>query len=186
MPAAFSPTRRQVLWAPPSLLPHFSFTVLMIFALTVGVYAQDATGSLEGRLTDKSGAVIANVAVELRSVETNATRSQTSDADGLYRFVQLGVGHYILSVKAAGFAEVSQPDVEIAVSQTTRVDVELAPASVNESVMVTDASPAVDTSTNTLGKVVSGREVLDLPLNGRNFAQLGLLQTGVASSTRLR
>jgi hypothetical protein len=52
--------------------------------------------------------------------------------------------------------------------------------SINETVLVTDTPASVDTSTNTLGKVVSGREVLDLPLNGRNFAQLGLLQAGVA------
>jgi hypothetical protein len=144
------------------------------------MYAQDATGTLEGRLTDKSGAVVANAPVELRSNDTNAVRSQNSDADGLYRFVQLGVGNYTLLVKATGFAPAEQKDIEIAVSQTTRVDVELLPASVNESVVVTDAAPLVDTSTNTLGKVVSGKEVLDLPLNGRNFAQLGLLQTGVA------
>jgi hypothetical protein len=53
-------------------------------------------------------------------------------------------------------------------------------ATVKESITVGGTAPAVDTSTNTLGKVVSGREVLDLPLNGRNFAQLGLLQAGVA------
>lgn len=171
---------RRVLCAAPSLLLHFGFALLMLFALTAGAYAQDATGSLEGRLTDKSGAVVADAEVELRSTETNASRRQNSDADGFYRFVQLSVGDYSLSVKAAGFAPVAQPDIEITVSQTTRIDVELVPASVNQSVLVTGASPAVDTSSNTLGKVVSGREVLDLPLNGRNFAQLGLLQTGVA------
>src|SRR6201996_7033457 len=155
-----------------------SFVILLMH--TTAVHAQDATGALEGRLTDKSGAVVSNATVELKNVETNATRSQLSDADGLYRFVQLNVGQYTLSVEATGFAKVSETGIEITVSQTSRLDIELGLASVTQSLVVTDAPPAIDTSTNTLGKVVSGREVLDLPLNGRNFAQLGLLQTGVA------
>ena len=104
MPAALFPIGRRALCATPSLLPHFGFAMLMSFALTTGAYAQDATGSLEGRLTDKSGAIVANVGVELRSTDTNATRSQNSVGDGLYRVVQLSVGHYSLSVRAAGFA----------------------------------------------------------------------------------
>src|SRR6185503_6258518 len=74
---------------------------------------------------------------------------------------------------------VQQP-VQVNVSQTVRFTIELDLASVKESVTVTSDAPLVDATTNTLGKVVSGREVLDLPLNGRNFAQLGLLQAGVA------
>lgn len=142
--------------------------------------AQDAAGSLEGQVSDASGAVVRGAAVTLKSIETNAIRTQTSDSDGLYRFVQLNVGKYILNVDAPSFAHFSQSPIEITVSQTSRVDVSLALASITSSVVITDAPPAIDTSTNTLGKVVSSKEVLDLPLNGRNFAQLGLLQTGVA------
>ncbi len=154
--------------------------VVLAIACSVSAYAQDATGALEGRLTDASGAVVAKATVELKNNATNATRNQTSDSDGLYRFVQLSVGQYTLSVEAAGFARVAQTGIDITVSQTSRLDIQLALASVTQSLVVSDAPPAIDTSTNTLGKVVSGREVLDLPLNGRNFAQLGLLQTGVA------
>ncbi|MFL6307313.1 MAG: carboxypeptidase regulatory-like domain-containing protein [Candidatus Sulfotelmatobacter sp.] len=151
-----------------------------MFALTVVAQAQDAAGSLEGHISDRSGAIVAKADVVLKNIETNAIRSQASDSDGLYRFVQLPVGRYLLTVEAPGFARFSQSSIEITVSQTSRVDVPLSPASVTQSVVVTDVPAAIDTSTNTLGKVVSGREVLDLPLNGRNFAQLGLLQTGVA------
>ncbi len=118
--------------------------------------------------------------VTLRNLATNALRTQTSDSEGLYRFVQLDVGLYSLSVEALTFARYSQSPIEITVSQTSRVDVPLALSSVTQSVVISDAPPAIDTSTNTLGKVVDSKEVLDLPLNGRNFAQLGLLQTGVA------
>jgi len=154
--------------------------LLTVFFFASTTHAQDAIGSLEGHISDKSGAVVAHASVVLKNIETNAVRTQASDAEGLYRFVQLTVGHYSLTVKAAGFARYSQSPIDITVSQTSRVDIPLALASVSESIVVTDAPASIDTSTNTLGKVVTGREVLELPLNGRNFAQLGLLQTGVA------
>jgi len=152
----------------------------VIFLCLFYANAQDATGSLEGHVHDKSGAYIPNASISLKNIDTNAVRTQISDGEGLYRFVQLSVGHYTLIVDAKGLARFTQSPIEITVSQTTRLDVPMSLASVTESVVVTDAPPSIDTSTNTLGKVVSGREVLELPLNGRNFAQLGLLQTGVA------
>ena len=154
--------------------------LLAVLACAVPAFAQDANGALEGRVTDKTGAIVAKATVLLKNVETNAVRNQSSDAEGLYRFGQLSVGHYALSVEAPGFAHFSESEIEIRVSETSRVDVPLALASVSESVVVSDAPPAIDTSTNTLGKVVDSAELLELPLNGRNFAQLGLLQTGVA------
>jgi len=157
--------------------------LLLLAAITACVplaYSQDAVGSLEGRIVEQSGKVVPGATVILKNLETNATRKQISDADGLYRFVLLSVGHYSLVVDAPNFARFSQSPIEITVSQTSRVDVPLALGSLTETVFVTSAPPAIDTSTNTLGKEVSGKEVLDLPLNGRNFAQLGLLQTGVA------
>ena len=166
----------------PNLPRSLRACILLFLAisLTQIAFAQDATGSLEGQVADTSGAVVRGAKVTLRNIETNAVRTQTSDNDGLYRFVQLSVGKYVLLVDSSTFAHFSQSPIEITVSQTSRVDVALALASVSASVVITDAPPSIDTSTNTLGKVVSGKEVLDLPLNGRNFAQLGLLQTGVA------
>ena len=142
--------------------------------------AQDAVGSLEGHIADKSNAVVSGATVHLQNLATNAVRTQNSDRDGLYRFVQLGVGVYSLSADAPGFAHFSQAPIEITVSETTTIDVALAIGPVTQSVIISDVPAPIDTASNTLGKVVGGREVLDLPLNGRNFAQLGLLQTGVA------
>ena len=160
------------------LIPVIFFA---LFALSATAHAQDAVGSLEGHVSDKNGAVVPQVTVVLKNLETNAVRTQTSDGEGLYRFVQLAVGRYTLTANANGFGRFSQSPIEITVSQTSRVDIPLSLASVTESIVVTDAPAAIDTTTNTLGKVVTGQEVLELPLNGRNFAQLGLLQTGVAS-----
>lgn len=165
---------------PHSFLVLFVGLLIAVFLLIPRAYGQDAVGSLEGHVFDKSGAVVHGATVVLKNLSTNATRTQASDSDGLYRFVQLSVGMYSLTVGAPGFAHFTQSPIEITVSQTSRIDVPLAVGSFNQSVVVTDVPPAIDTSTNTLGKVVDSEEVLDLPLNGRNFSQLGLLQTGVA------
>ncbi len=162
----------------PSLL--FASAIAVALCTASCVEAQDAVGSLEGHVFDRSGAVISSASITLTNLATNAARTQTPGSDGLYRFVQLGVGLYSLSADATGFAHFSQSPVEITVSQTSRLDVSLSVGSTKQSVVISDAPPAIDTSTNTLGKVVDSQELLDLPLNGRNFAQLGLLQTGVA------
>ena len=180
MKAALPQKSLQYLRSYRALSQFFNLAILAALSLPAFVHAQDAAGSLEGRLTDKSGAAVANATITLKNIETNAIRSQKPDSDGFYRLVQLGVGHYSLSVEAPGFARFTQSPVDIAVSQTSRIDIPLTLASINESIEVTASTASIDTSTNTLGKVVSGREVLDLPLNGRNFAQLGLLQAGVA------
>lgn len=164
---------------------HFNlvlrFFVLFMF-LTVAS-AQDPTGVLEGQVSDKSGGAIEGAAVVLKNLRTGLAQSGTSSENGFFRLALLPPGAYVLTVEAPKFSRYSQEPIQIAVSQTFRVDIVLELGSVAESVTVTgDASP-VDTSTNILGKTVSGREVLDLPLNGRNFTQLGLLQMGVAPVT---
>jgi hypothetical protein len=92
----------------------------------------------------------------------------------------LPVGQYRITVEHPGFARFLQQPVQLNVSRTVRVDVTMALASQQESVTVDSDAALVDTASNTLGKVVTNKEILDLPLNGRNFTQLGLLQAGVA------
>ncbi|MFN7997059.1 MAG: carboxypeptidase regulatory-like domain-containing protein [Bryobacteraceae bacterium] len=159
-------------------------STLFTFALFIGsgfqLMAQDPTGTLEGRVLDRNGGSVAGATSTVRNLRNGQTRVQTVEATGHFQFSQLPTGAYSLTVQAEQFATYTQKPIDILVSQTARVDVRLELASVTQTISVLgDASP-VDTATNTLGKTVSGREVLDLPLNGRNFTQLGLLQTGVA------
>ncbi len=180
MNATLSPQSLKSLSLRRSSSQFFAAAVFVALLLPAVVYAQDAAGAIEGRLTDKNGAAVAYATIQLKNIETNAIRTQTSDGDGFYRLVQLAIGHYSLTADAIGFGHFTESPIDITVSQTIRVDIPLSLASITESVAVTDTPATIDTSTNTLGKVISGREVLDLPLNGRNFAQLGLLQAGVA------
>jgi len=149
----------------------------------LGLMGQDPTGVIEGQITDKTASSIAGARVMVRNLDMQFTQEALTSASGLFRLPGLRVGQYSLTVEAAKFARFVQQPVQVNVSQTVRLVIELDLASVKESVTVTSDAPLVDASTNTLGKVVSGREVLDLPLNGRNFTQLGLLQTGVAPLT---
>jgi len=91
----------------------------------------------------------------------------------------LRVGQYRITVEHPGFARFLQQPVQVNVSRTVRVDVAMVLSSQQESVTVNSDATLVDTASNTLGKVVTNKEILDLPLNGRNFTQLGLLQAGV-------
>jgi len=121
-----------------ALYQLFNLTTMSVMLLPAITRAQDATGALQGRLTDKSGSAVANATIQLKNIETNAIRSQKSDAEGFYRLVELSVGHYSLTVDAPGFAHFSESPIDITVSQTSRIDIPLALASVTESVAVSD------------------------------------------------
>jgi hypothetical protein len=166
---------------PFSTFTQIAFAVFLISPFfSLALYGQDAAGALEGLVSDGTNAAIAGVTISLKDLDTNAVRSETSNGEGRYRFAFLNVGRYTLTADAPSFAHYSQEPIDIAVSQTIQVNIALTLATIKQSVMVEGTAAAIDTSTNTLGKVVNSKELLDLPLNGRNFAQLGLLQAGVA------
>ena len=179
----FFENRRSGLHKPTLALRTILFAFMLIVFGVRNSNAQDAVGNLKGLASDKSGAPVIGTSIALKNLETNSVRTQVSNAEGRYRFVLLSVGRYSLTADAATFAHFSQSPMEIAVSQTVQLDIGPVLGTVTESITVQGTAPAIDTSTNTLGKVVSSREVLELPLNGRNFAQLGLLQAGVAPLT---
>ena len=156
----------------------------LLWALAAGVaFAQDPTGSIEGTVTDPSDATIVNARVVARNLDTAVTREAMSGTGGFYRLLLLPSGRYTLSVEAPPFASAVREGIDVSVNQTARVNVQLQLATVSERVTVSAGTPLVDTATSALGRVVTGRELVDLPLNGRNFTQLGLLQTGVAPLT---
>jgi hypothetical protein len=156
---------------------------LALCLLAVAAHAQNPTGAIEGTVTDTSAGAVAGAHVAARNLDTGFTRDAVSGADGFFRLLLLPVGRYSVTVEAAQFARLVQEPLQVNVSQTLRVDAPLTLPSVTETVTVAGRASLVDTTTNVLGAVVTGRELVDLPLNGRNFTQLGLLQTGVAPLT---
>jgi hypothetical protein len=153
--------------------------LLMLLSLGgLRVQAQ-TTGKIYGQVTDPAGASIPGATVTATSLETNLARTVTTDSEGSYSFTLVPPGKYELKAEATGFKPFHQTGLEIQVQANVRVDFKMEVGSVSESVVVTSEPPQVDTTSPTLGKVVEQRRITALPLNGRNFLQLAVLQPGV-------
>ena len=111
-----------------------SCTALVCVLAVSTAFAQDPTGGVEGRITDKTAAVVASAHVVVRSLETGLSRDANAGADGFYRVRALPVGTYVLTVDAPQFATFVQQPIQVNVNEVTRVDVALGLAGVAESV----------------------------------------------------
>jgi hypothetical protein len=145
--------------------------------------AQQITGNIRGTITDPSGAVIRGATVTAQQVETGLSRATTTDRDGNYVLLELPVGHYSLQVVAKGFQEQVQDGITLNVNETASVSPRLAVGSEQQRVLVSADAELIEPTVTSMGKVVEQQELEDLPLNGRNFSQLGLLQPGVVPLT---
>jgi carboxypeptidase family protein len=160
------------------------FFALAIFVFA-GAYirAQEIAGSIRGVVVDGSGATVSGVKVAATQSETGLKRTTFSDAQGAYVLVELPVGHYLLEAESQGFKKYVQQGISLDVNQNATIAIHLSIGLATQEIQVhTDALLVEPTATN-LGKTVQERDVLDLPLNGRNFSQLGLLQPGVVPLT---
>ncbi len=141
--------------------------------------AAQATGSITGGVVDDSGGVLPGATVDVTNVATNQTRTVLTDADGHYAVPLLPPGTYRVRGSLSGFKTIVRDDVSVTVESTSRVDLQLAVGRIEETVSVSAAVPLVETRNATLGIVVNRTQIVELPLNGRNFTQLGTLLPGV-------
>ena len=153
------------------------------FLACAPLFAQQITGSIRGTVADSSGAAVPAATVTARQVETGLARAATTDHSGNYLLLELPVGHYSLEVAAKGFQKYLQQGISLNVNETATVAVHLAVGAETEQVHVQADADLVQPTVSSLGQVVGEREMLDLPLDGRNFTQLGLLQPGVVPLT---
>jgi hypothetical protein len=154
----------------------------LIVCLCALAAAQDPIGTLEGRITDPSSALVTNATVSVHNAQTGLRREVHSSRQGEYHFSNLPVGQYSLDVQTSGFAPFHVDAIQIDIGQVVTYPVQLAIESAHNSVSVSGEAVMVDTS-QTIGEVVNEKEATDLPLNGRDLTQLGLLQPGVAPMT---
>jgi len=145
--------------------------------------AQQITGSIRGTVTDPSGAVVVGAAVTAWQAETGLSRETITDRSGSYVLLELPIGHYHLKVETKGFQEYLQNGITLNVNETASVSPRLALGSEKQQVLVRADAELIEPTVTSMGKVVQQRELEDLPLNGRNFSQLGLLQPGVVPLT---
>ena len=156
-------------------------TLLLMFAVT-GT-AQQNTGTILGVVKDSSGAVIPGAGVTVVNEETNLTRTVITGENGAFRAPALPVGRYTVRVELAGFRTQTQRGLILEVAQELVVNPILeVGAGPQQEVTVSSEAPLVNTTSSTLGTVVNERSVADLPLNGRNYVDLTMLQPGVAQN----
>jgi hypothetical protein len=156
------------------------FAVLVLsMALGGRLLAQTDTAQIEGSVSDSSGAQIQGATVTLTDTDTGSTHIVTSDKAGRFRVTALVRGHYKAEIKAQGFESQMQM-FALDVSQVQALDFHLNLGSVSTEVTVTEAATLVNTTTSSTGTVIEGRQVTELPLDGRNFTELALLVPGVA------
>lgn len=148
--------------------------------LPVIAYAQ-ATGQINGVVTDASGGVLPGVTVEVTNIATGVARTVVTGSDGLYAVPLLQPGDYNVRASLEGFRTVLRERVRVTVAETARVTLQMEVGAVSETVSVVATATLVETANATHGIVIDNQKVVDLPLNGRNFTQLGTLIPGVVA-----
>jgi len=157
--------------------------MLAILCTAFVAKAQD-TGYISGTVSDKSGAAVAGAEVVVSSTLGSQTHSTTTNADGAFAVAGLPGGEYNVVVTAKGFSRYSAKNVVLDVAQKIRLDIQLTVGAVTEEVVVTGESVAqVETQSSALTSTITGKQVNDLELNGRNFTQLVTLSPGVVNQT---
>ncbi|MEQ1947766.1 MAG: TonB-dependent receptor [Bryobacteraceae bacterium] len=144
-------------------------------------YAQDTTGTIQGTVTDSSGAAIPDAAVKATNTATGISQTATSDAQGRYRVAQLAIGPYDVQAEKMGFQTTVRKGVNITVGSQLVVDFALSVGELTQSVTIEGAVTQVETTSAAISNLVSQTQIRDLPLNGRNYEQLILLAPGVQS-----
>jgi hypothetical protein len=166
----------------------FALTILITLFTTITWAA--ATGSISGKLTDPSGAVIPDAVVTLVNTALNTQFKTTSDTQGFYSFPALAPGHYDLTIEAVGFKTQKKTNLTVDTDAALKVDASLELGEQSETVTVTSTAATteaqVDTVATHLGEVVTGSQMTALPLNGRSYTDLLPIQPGVVPVTTLQ
>src|SRR5437870_4950948 len=147
--------------------------------------SQLPTASILGGIKDSTSAVIPGAAITAKNVETALTRTAISAEDGSYRFSALPVGAYEVRVELPGFRSEVRSGLTLTVSQEAVVNFSLQPGAIDQTVVVTEDAPLVNTTSGALGGLVDEQKVAELPLNGRNFIDLTLLTPGITQHRNL-
>ncbi len=164
----------------PSLIRTFTFVVCLLSLGTSLLLAQFESGTVLGSIRDPSGAGVPSASVTLEDVRTGVTYNAKTDANGNYEFVNEHPGPYRVRVKATGFETATASNFDLQVNARQRVDLSLQVGQSSENVTVTDAASLLETDSSARGQVINPRQIIDLPLNGRAYADLTLLVPGVA------
>src|SRR5882672_2278257 len=157
--------------------------VLVASLVATPAFAQLNVGTILGTAKDTSGGVMAGATVTALNTETGSSRTATTGDDGVYRFSALPVGHYDVKIERSGFKTATKKGVVLDVAGEVVTNLALEVGAAATEVTVTGDAPVVNTTNGTLGGLVDEQKIDELPLNGRNYLDLTLLQPGVSQAT---
>jgi Carboxypeptidase regulatory-like domain/TonB dependent receptor len=160
-------------------------TIIAVLALLWSLPAlqgQAVNGTILGTVRDSSGAVIPEVSVSAKNIETGALRTATTDTFGAYQILSVPVGDYEVDAVVSGFKTSVRKGITVTVGASVPLNFELAVGEVQQKVEIQDMPPQVDTTNAAMGGLVGENAVRELPLNGRDWLQLATLQAGVVGA----
>ena len=135
-----------------------------MIATATGAPAQEARGSITGRIIDTSGAVLPGVTVTIVNVQTNSTSTAITNENGQYTVVYLNPSVYTVGAELQGFRKQLREKVEVRVGDRTEIDFTLEPGGITEEVQVSAQSPLIETGKATMGQVIDSKLIQDIPL----------------------
>jgi Carboxypeptidase regulatory-like domain len=169
------------------MLKKFGLQVLLVLAgaLFFSANAQTTTvGTISGTIRDEKGAVVPKAEVSIQGEGTGIARTVNSDDNGFYLATSLPAGRYTVSTSPSGFKKTVASQVDLHVSENKVVNLDLQVGQVSETVTVSSDAAPVETRSGELSSLISEKQVTELPLNGRNYAQLALMVPGVSPVTQ--
>ena len=160
-----------------------SMSLVFVLLAVVSLSAQTFRGTILGTVTDPSGAVVAGAKVTVKNTGTGLERTSETSADGSYSLPELPIGTYTVTVTQQGFQTFVATGVTVDVASERRIDAALKTGQISTKVEVSaDQLPMVETTTNTLGGVLTAQTVENMPVNGRDYTKLIYMNPGVAGS----
>src|SRR5256886_17150849 len=160
-------------------------TLILVGALFFNANAQTTTvGTISGTIRDEKGAVVPRAEVSIQSEGTGISRTVSSDYNGFYLAPSLPVGRYTISTAPRGFKKTVASAVDLHVSENKVVNLDVQVGQVTETVTVSSDAAPVETRSGEISSLISEKQVTELPLNRRNYAQLALMVPGVSPVTQ--
>src|SRR6202167_2053267 len=150
-----------------------------LLLLCLPAFSQGNAGRILGTVTDQTGGVVAGATVSVVDTQRGVTRTLITDDAGEYNAPNLTPGAYLVRAEATGFKKIERTNVALEVGKEVRVDLTVQPGEQEPTVTVTEAVPLVETTNATLGGTLDNSDIVDMPLNGRNYQNLLALRPGV-------
>ncbi len=159
------------------------FSLLTMLALTTIAFGQFDTATVLGTVTDTAGSAIPGATVTLKNTATGVTVTVQTDENGNYQIFNVKIGQYQVTAEAQGFARGLADNLQVTVNARLRVDLSLKAGAVTETVTISaDSTQLLETETSVRGQIINRQQIVNLPLNGRAYADLALLSPGVRKS----